>query len=73
MIHTSFSHLFRNTGDAMQLLRNDKGHIHIFHFVLLAAIAVIAVVIIAHVITQTNLVGAITNLFDKAANMIPHR
>jgi len=37
------------------------------------AIVVAAVVIIARVVTQTNLVGAITNLFNKAANLMPRR
>ena len=59
--------------DTMQLLRNDSGHIHIFHFALVMTIVVAAVVIIAHVLSQTNLVATITNLFNKAANLMPRR
>jgi|GEM_PF-5343284 len=51
----------------------NSGHIHILHLALVLAMIVVTVVIIADVVTQTNLVGAITNLFDKVANMVPHR
>jgi len=57
----------------MQFLKNDNGHIHVFHFILLMGVTVIAVVIIAHVITDPSVLHAFSTMCDKFASIFPRR